>query len=286
MKKMKGLAVMESSPYVAPEDPRIRYKHQSLMQDYQDLEKETNAMKKKMEMLKQHKFTLLDEVQFLRRRCKYLMENQLSSPQQPQQLQQPQQPLRRAKRKNIEIKSDNLAKARNTAAKGSAQGKSASALDLKKRGKVKNGRKAALQNPLPLLNAKEERTIVGREAAFHNSARSLDLNERDLIGSAREVAPTPAFDMHHRERLRAGREVTKRNPTPVFDLNQISTEELQINDQQPRAEEVNRSLGTGEGEELNNDVKLSSFRSKNTVNGLSKVGKRKISWQDQVALRV
>lgn len=79
-----------------------------------------------------------------------------------------------------------------------------------------------MQNPLPLLNAKEERTIVGREAAFHNSARSLDLNERDLIGSAREVAPTPAFDMHHRERLRAGREVTKRNPTPVFDLNQIS----------------------------------------------------------------
>lgn len=40
MKKMKGIAVMESSPYAAaPEDPRIRYKHQSLMQDYQDLEK-------------------------------------------------------------------------------------------------------------------------------------------------------------------------------------------------------------------------------------------------------
>ncbi|KAF8033746.1 hypothetical protein BT93_C0110 [Corymbia citriodora subsp. variegata] len=220
---------------------------------------------------------------FLRQRCKYLMENQLSSP------QPPQQPHGRAKRKNIEVKSDNLTKARTTAAKGSAQGKSASALDLSRKGKVRNGRKAALQNPMPLLNAKEDRTIVGREATYHNSARNLDLNERDLIATGREVAvqtPTPAFDMHHKERLRAGREVTKRNPTPVFDLNQISTEELQINDQQPRAEEVNRSLGSGEGEELNNDVKLSSFRSKNTVNGLSKVGKRKISWQDQVALRV
>ncbi|KAI3423754.1 uncharacterized protein J3R85_010751 [Psidium guajava] len=280
MKKMKGIAVMESSPYAAPEDPRIRYKHRSLMQDYQDLEKETNAMKKKMDMLKQHKFTLLAEVQFLRRRCKYLMESQLSSPQQPHS---------RAKRKNIEVKSDNLAKARNTAAKVSAQGKSASVLDLNKKRKVKNGRKAALQDPMLLLNAKEERTIVGREAAYHNSARSLDLNEKDFIASGREVTiqnPNPVFDMHHKERLRAGREVTKRNPTPVFDLNQISTEELQINDQQPRSEEVNRSLGTGEGEELNNDVKLSSFRTKSTANGLSKVGKRKISWQDQVALRV
>lgn len=269
MKKMKGIAVMESSPYAAPEDPRIRYKHRSLMQDYQDLEKETNAMKKKMDMLKQHKFTLLAEVQFLRRRCKYLMESQLSSPQQPHS---------RAKRKNIEVKSDNLAKARNTAAKVSAQGKSASVLDLNKKRKVKNGRKAALQDPMLLLNAKEERTIVGREAAYHNSARSLDLNEKDFIASGREVTiqnPNPVFDMHHKERLRAGREVTKRNPTPVFDLNQISTEELQINDQQPRSEEVNRSLGTGEGEELNNDVKLSSFRTKSTANGLSKVGKRK-----------
>lgn len=153
---------------------------------------------------------------FLRRRCKYLMENQLSSPQQPHG---------QGKRKNIEVKSGKVAKARNTAAKGSAQGKAASALDVNKKGKVKNGRKAALQNPMALLNAKEERTIGGREAAYHNSTRSLDLNERDLIASGRDIAiQTPAlvFDMHHKERLRAGREVTKRNPTPVFDLNQIS----------------------------------------------------------------
>ena len=38
MKKVKGVAVVEGFPYPIYEDPRIRYKHQSLMQDYQELE--------------------------------------------------------------------------------------------------------------------------------------------------------------------------------------------------------------------------------------------------------
>ena len=39
MKKMKRVVSVEASPIVVYEDSRIRFKHQSLMQDYQELEK-------------------------------------------------------------------------------------------------------------------------------------------------------------------------------------------------------------------------------------------------------
>lgn len=38
MKKMKGV-VMESSPYAVYEDPKTRFKHQSLLQDFEELQK-------------------------------------------------------------------------------------------------------------------------------------------------------------------------------------------------------------------------------------------------------
>lgn len=41
MKKMKGIAAMESS--LVFEYPRSRFKHQSLMQDYEELEKVKKA---------------------------------------------------------------------------------------------------------------------------------------------------------------------------------------------------------------------------------------------------
>lgn len=39
MKKMKGVVAVEPSSYALYEDSRARFKHQSLMQDYQELQK-------------------------------------------------------------------------------------------------------------------------------------------------------------------------------------------------------------------------------------------------------
>jgi hypothetical protein len=51
-----------------------------------------------------------------------------------------------------------------------------------------------------------------------------------------------------------------------------------------RTEELKISSMRGGSAELHNDMKLSACR--NVGNGSSRAGKRKITWQDQVALRV
>ncbi|KAF8052516.1 hypothetical protein N665_1549s0003 [Sinapis alba] len=56
-------------------DPRIMFKHQSLMQDYHDLQKETEFKMRKLEMMKQRRSTLDAEVRFLRRRYKHLKQD-------------------------------------------------------------------------------------------------------------------------------------------------------------------------------------------------------------------
>ncbi|XP_039054800.1 uncharacterized protein LOC120197278 isoform X2 [Hibiscus syriacus] len=50
MKKMKGVvAAMAYSPYAMYVDQRMRFKHLSLMQDFEDLHMETDAMIKKLQ---------------------------------------------------------------------------------------------------------------------------------------------------------------------------------------------------------------------------------------------
>ncbi|KAJ4873073.1 Uncharacterized protein Rs2_45264 [Raphanus sativus] len=58
-------------------DPRrIMFKHQSLMQDYHDLRKETEYKMRKLEMMKQKRSALDAQVRFLRRRYKHLKQDQ------------------------------------------------------------------------------------------------------------------------------------------------------------------------------------------------------------------
>lgn len=60
--------------------------------------------------------------------------------------------------------------------------------------------------------------------------------------------------------------------------------ELQNNCEPLRMEEPKSFLIRGGSDEQLNDVKLSICR--NVGNGPNRAGKRKISWQDQVALKV
>ncbi|CAH8352883.1 unnamed protein product [Eruca vesicaria subsp. sativa] len=57
-------------------DPRIMFKHQSLMQDYHELRKEREFKMRKLEMMKQRRSTLDAEVRFLKRRYKQLKQDQ------------------------------------------------------------------------------------------------------------------------------------------------------------------------------------------------------------------
>ncbi|KAF8400508.1 hypothetical protein HHK36_013806 [Tetracentron sinense] len=121
LKKMKKEAKDSSRSYVVDEEARTRFKHQSLFQDFVDLQKETVAMKKKLTRAKQKKLTLLAEVRFLRRRYKYLLKTQSPKPQPEQALAQPQRP---------EIRNENLAKGRSFTVKETALQKPSPLFDL------------------------------------------------------------------------------------------------------------------------------------------------------------
>lgn len=64
----------------SPEEARIRQRHQCLLQDYLELQKEFVSKKKKLQTAKRKRETLFTEVRFLRRRQEYLVKLQSSKP--------------------------------------------------------------------------------------------------------------------------------------------------------------------------------------------------------------
>ncbi|KAK8558966.1 hypothetical protein V6N13_098568 [Hibiscus sabdariffa] len=255
MKKMKvGAASMEYFPYAMYEDQRTRFKHQSLMKDFQDLHKETEAMTKKLQMLKERKSTLLAEVRFLKRRHKFLMQNRSSNT--PAErifaLLPPQNTVIRKKSTGKEHSFQNLV----------------TGFDLNQKGKAYSEKETTLILPSPMIdNQKQQKVFSEKEEVTLRSS-------------------LPALDLNQKERLYSGKEAAARSMAPVFDLNQISMEEeeLQANDNSMRIEELKKSSSRIGNDDHNNDIKLSACW--NTGNGPKRVGKRKITWQDQVALRV
>ncbi|XP_021899189.1 uncharacterized protein LOC110815636 [Carica papaya] len=261
--KMKGaVAPIESSLFAdVYVDPRTRFnKHQSLAQDYKELQKETEAMKKKLLIMKQKKMTLIAEVRFLRRRYKYLIQNKSSKTPKARTFMQPQ---------NSDLRSKQIIK------------------EMKY-----NGKEAGLPPPVPRFDLNQKGKVhVGKDATHvRTSAPIFDLNQKHRIYSHGNEALRNSFmipDLNLAERVyNNGKETTMRSMTPVFDLNQISREEEELAacGETMLVEDLkNNSIRSG-NEELLSDMKLSVCR--NIGNGSNRAGKRKISWQDQVALRV
>lgn len=259
MKKMKGVVAVEPSSYALYEDSRARFKHQSLMQDYQELQKDSEAMKMRLEMMKQKKSTLMAEVRFLRRRYKYLIGNQSMNRQLKQDLVQTH---------NLKTQRTNISKGKNYSKKESALRYPAPAIDLNQRVRINNAMEGTLQKSAP-------------NSDLNHKARTLSRKETTMQNS------NPVIDLNQKERIQSGRESMKRKNTPVFDLNQVSLEEeeeFQANCEPLRIEEPNKSILRGGNDEQHNDMKLLVCRT--IGNGSNRSGKRKITWQDQVALRV
>lgn len=80
MKRARRVPLLESSPssssyMAAGEEARARFKYQGLLQDYEELVKETEATNRKLQQTKEKKLRLLAEVKFLRRKYKSLSDN-------------------------------------------------------------------------------------------------------------------------------------------------------------------------------------------------------------------
>ncbi|CAI8611360.1 unnamed protein product [Vicia faba] len=255
MKKMKGVAVSTNPSSEAFMDQRSMMRHQSLLQDYEDLHKETEAMRMKLEAVKQKKLILSAEVRFLRQRYAYLLKHPLPKPQPKQEAIKPQK---------LKIKEPKITKGRNYNRKESI---------LRPQTGSKSNSKERVFNRV----VEDTRQKTGHVFDLNqNGGRSLSKKDGSFHSSS-----VPVLDLNHKERVLSGKEATKKSVTPFFDLNQISREEEELEgNNQPMWIEEQR----GVNEEQHNDIKLSVCR--NLGEGSSRVGKRKITWQDQVALRV
>ncbi|KAJ8562179.1 hypothetical protein K7X08_011470 [Anisodus acutangulus] len=294
-KKMKRVA-LESSPYVVFEDYKARLKHQTLFQDFQELHRETNDMRDKLEDAKMRKQRLLAEVHFLRRRHKYLLQMKSSSSH-PEQQEQAMLP-------NSEFYGKNGMKDRFPSKKEAKQHKLPPIPGPKQKVRIQVAKEASSQKMPPniLVN-------FGKDTVLRSTVSSLKNKSSVYSGTEMLIRKAaPAFDLNQNDRSFAGNSSVSRSTTPVFDLNQetghggkdvvlpsrapvIDLNEISIGEEEPQSnfeplnfEEPKRGLIQNMNDDQLRDLKLSICR--NVGEGTSRVEKRKISWQDPVALRV
>lgn len=227
---------------------------------------------------------------FLRQRYKYLLKHPIPKPQPKKEV---------VKSQKLKIQTHIISKGKNYSRKDHT-----SRSHLNPNGKISNVAEVPLQKTSHLFD-------------LNQNARNFSSSRKDntIHGSA-----SPARDLNHKERIHSSKEATKKSVAPFFDLNQISVinctyclrykslfmfsssmltvfscfglvgvmqreeEELQGNSEAMRIEEPKRSTQRVASDEQHNDIKLSACRS--VGDGSNRAGKRKISWQDQVALRV
>lgn len=306
-KKRKGVA-LDPLTYGVHEDAKTKFKHQSLMQDYQQLYKEVEVTRNKLKNTKQRKLALLAEVRFLRRRYQHLLKNKSPNPPQERRLVQPPRietklksntKSRRIPNKN-EATLNHLPQISNRNPKvGDYMRKEAAPqvsnrnpmFDLNQKGTLHSVKETALHNSIPILdlNHKDRMNRGRKEVALRNPVQILyNPNERLYSGSGATLRDSSlVFDLNDKEHALSGRGARLQSRAPIIDLNQISGEddEFEDNRESTMFEGSKLRLTRGEIDEPVNDVKLSICRNVGD-DGPSSSGKRKISWQDQVALRV
>ncbi|XP_077238149.1 uncharacterized protein LOC143879580 [Tasmannia lanceolata] len=281
LKKLKRVSMPS---YPVDEEAKNRFKHQILMQDFIDLQKKTEATKTNLKRAKQKKVNLLAEVRFLRRRYTYLLNN-------PPQNFAPEHPLP----PRIPVKPSQ---------------KIAPEHPLPSRIGIKPSQKIAPGHPLPpRIPLKPSQKIAPGQPLLPRIA----INPSQKIASGHPLRPripvkpsqkiVPEHPLPHRnpanrskssvkEQYYGEKETSIRSPSTVLDLNQISVPDLQNGEEteefqvvwEPIKMEENLKRCSMEGDTLESDLKSSIFR--DLGNGSKRTGKRKISWQDPVALRV
>ncbi|KAK1414024.1 hypothetical protein QVD17_29761 [Tagetes erecta] len=234
--KMKGVA-FDPSNFVSCEDVRARFKHQTLLHDYLELQQVTEAARNHLEAMKQKKHTLEAEVRFLRRRRKFLSNTKASTSQNLETTQY-------RKNKKEKVNPQKAATLPN--------------LPLIQRGKMHTNKKNIIPSQPPLA------VDLGKNVTLHG----VNLNQMVLGNNS-----SPVTEFNQKDNVLSGKEALVQARAPIFDLNKISMEEDEAQE------------GFEDQRKEQNDLMLSICR--NVGDGsTNRSGKRKISWQDPVALRV
>ncbi|KAL6523423.1 hypothetical protein OROGR_017026 [Orobanche gracilis] len=295
-KKSKGVVLGSTSRYGVYEDAMSRLKHETLMQDYEELRRETDAMRSKLEAAQHRKSILAAEVRFLRKRYNNLAEanNNMILPQDQNYCDQASNSLKQTKTREDQI----LALVPERKKKMKKQhvveqvGPSLITDQTNKRTPCREQAAKRSSTVVLNLNHKEKKRVPKEEITAPNTTTMLQKKGKERMICANDAAlrsSTAGFDLNQDCGLSA-KETSLRSRAPTFDLNEILTEDedFQMNVETVMLEEAKRSFTRGiivnEEHQAQNDLKLAVCR--NSGEGSSRVGKRKISWQDPVALRV
>ncbi|XP_011083948.1 uncharacterized protein LOC105166332 [Sesamum indicum] len=302
-KKSKGAVLDSTPPYGVGvyEDAKARLKHQTLVQDYEELQKETDVMKSKLEAAKQRKLILAAEVRFLRRRYKHLVKTKNTNSSQEQNLANAPSSLKKAKemkeqlftrkessQHRLPLLPEPYPKKKHHIGK---QGAMRSTITDQAWKKILHGGEEIIKHsltPVSGLNHHKGRMRIRKETLAPNMIQILDKDQKERMHGANDATSRnsiAAFDLNQ-DSSPSMKDAFVPSRAPIFDLNEISTgdEDFQSNFEAMKFEEAKKSLIRGINDEQQTDLKLSICR--NAGEGTSRVGKRKISWQDPVALRV
>ncbi|KAH6828833.1 hypothetical protein C2S53_013671 [Perilla frutescens var. hirtella] len=298
-KKMKGVILNSATPYGVGvyEDDSARLKFQTLMHDYQDLQKDVDTVRSRLEAGKQRKMILAAEVRFLRKRFGYFLKPKAMSSLQKEKLVQPPNlpkqtkhakefSRKEASRRLIPPIPEVRPKKKQYISKQVAlRGKSPVSQPHRK---MLDSGKESMQQSFTWLSDLSHKVKVDTRKynLMRNTAPILDLNKKERMHAHDTTLryTSVAFDLNQDDS--SSGKVSLPSRAPIFDLNEISTgdEDFQTNAEAVKFEEAKRSVMRHPNDEVQNDLMLSVCR--NAGEGPARVGKRKISWQDPVALRV
>ncbi|KAG8367618.1 hypothetical protein BUALT_Bualt16G0091000 [Buddleja alternifolia] len=268
-KKFKGVILNSTTPYGVGvyEDAKARF-----IWDFCFVIDETDVMRSKLEAARQRKLKLAAEVRFLRRRYEYFVKTKTMGSTENKKLVEPSNAIKQNTKKVMEARkrllppiSESKPKKKRYIIKEVSQNHK----KILHGGKRNTGKESLSRNATPVLDLNQmERMHVWNDSASRNLIAAFDLN-RDSSSSGP-----------------SGKEASLPARAPIFDLNEISTgdEDILSNVEGVKFDEVKKSSIRGTNDDMQNDVKLSICR--NAGEGSSRVGKRKISWMDPVALRV
>ncbi|KAK1289309.1 hypothetical protein QJS10_CPB18g00370 [Acorus calamus] len=278
MSKKARRVSMEASPsYPVGGDEKMRIKIRELWEDCEVLEKETEAIRARLQREKQKKLNLIAEVRFLRGRYKYLLEN-------PSHIL-PSAPLNQPKKSGIPFKSP----APRISSKHSTPQK-----NLPRNPIQKKPPRHSMQIPSSeaIHKRQVQKGVLKHYVQSHQSLESMQ-----QIPLQRTMRHNPVLSVNHeiqgesilKEQRYTERGVGMMMPPGGIDLNHVSypkpedTGEFQVKWEPLRGEKKSKRPMIDE-DSVSGDVSLSICR--DVGGGSSRTGKRKISWQDQVALRV
>ncbi|KAL1816145.1 hypothetical protein ACET3Z_018719 [Daucus carota] len=286
---MKRVA-FDLSRYGSYGDAKAMSKLQNLMQDYQELLKEVESSRNKLGNVKQRKGTLQAEVRFLRRRYRQLIESKSMTQ------ERGKEPVQQH---NVKDQRKIILKVKNTNKKEAAlRGVPVPPVFKPNKVRVYNRNDISLHNTTPSNDPNHKRKHHNGKNATRFTPTTSKLNPKGRLYKGKDVAPDQSpiemIDLNKREEAfnANGVAVNMHTPASVLDLTESDVKQpthqtrapiFDLNQRLVEEEEYQDNCEIARQDKLS-ELKLSLCRS--VGDGSNRAVKRKISWQDPVALRV